>query len=72
MENDGKMAHGNKSAKTTGSLLPCRRCGADPTRFVKHDILTVECPNCVGVGFHNHVRFGCWADSEWNKWAATG
>lgn len=48
-------------------LLPCPFCGAEPKRHIADDILHVRCPNCVSVGFHNHVRLGCWADAEWNK-----
>lgn len=47
-------------------LLPCPFCGVLPTRRVSNDILMVECPSCASVGFHNHVRFGCQADAEWN------
>ena len=52
------------SSKT--DLLPCPFCGAQPTRYTYNDILFVECPECVSVGFHNHVRFGCRAEDEWN------
>jgi sarcosine oxidase delta subunit len=47
-------------------LLKCPFCGEKPIRKVENDILSITCPNCVSVGFHNHVRFGCRADSEWN------
>ena len=56
-----------QSELTAGlGLMPCPFCGTTPTRRVSHDILHVECPQCVSVGFHNHVRFGCRADEEWN------
>jgi hypothetical protein len=48
-------------------LKNCPFCGTAPQRCVDHEILHVECPNCVSVGFHNHVRLGCRADSEWNS-----
>ena len=47
-------------------LLPCPFCGTMPVREVSNDILSIYCPNCVSVGFHNHVRFGCRADTERN------
>jgi len=47
-------------------LLSCPFCGSKPKRYVSNDILHVQCPSCVSVGFHNHVRFGCRADTEWN------
>jgi len=47
-------------------LKPCPFCGGAPRRWVSNDILHVECPNCVSVGFHSHVRFGALADAEWN------
>lgn len=47
-------------------LLPCPFCGDTPRREVKNDILIIECPSCVSVGFHNHVRLGCLADDQWN------
>lgn len=47
-------------------LLPCPFCGAFPRRYISNDILSIDCPSCVSVGFHNHVRFGCRADTEWN------
>lgn len=47
-------------------LLACPFCGTQPIRKVSNDILSVTCPNCVSIGFHNHVRFGCRADAEWN------
>lgn len=53
-------------------LKPCPFCGTQPRRYISHDILNVECPNCVSVGFHNHVRLGCLADEEWNTREATG
>ena len=46
-------------------LKPCPFCGTTPRRYVSNEILHIECPNCL-VGFHNHVRFGCMADEEWN------
>jgi hypothetical protein len=49
-----------------GALLSCPFCGSKPRREVKNDILIIECPSCVSVGFRNHVRFGCLADEEWN------
>lgn len=48
-------------------LKPCQFCGSQPRREIKGDILIVECPSCISVGFHNHVRFGCRADEEWNE-----
>jgi hypothetical protein len=48
-------------------LKPCPFCGSLPTRKVVHDRLSVECPNCVSVGFHNHVRLGCLADQQWDN-----
>ena len=47
-------------------LLPCPFCGSKPTREIKNDMLLIECPECISVGFHNHARFGCRADEEWN------
>ena len=47
-------------------LKPCPFCGILPDRKVSNDILFITCPECVSVGFHNHVRFGCRADREWN------
>jgi len=47
--------------------LPCPFCGSQPVRKVDRDILTVSCPNCLSVGFSNHVRFGCMADAQWNE-----
>ena len=47
--------------------LPCPFCGSQPVRRIVNDILSVSCPECVSVGFHNHVRLGCKADSEWNE-----
>jgi hypothetical protein len=49
------------------SYLPCPFCGSQPVRRVFSDILAVECPQCVSIGFHNHIRFGCQADAEWNQ-----
>jgi len=48
-------------------LKPCPFCGEDPIREVRNNILTVHCPQCVSVGFHNHVRLGCLADTQWNN-----
>ena len=48
-------------------LKPCPFCGSKPDRYIISDILHVTCRECVSVGFHNHVRFGCRADGEWNK-----
>lgn len=56
----------NTLNKTEEELLQCPFCGSIPRREVKNDILVIECPSCVSVGFHNHVRFGCRADEEWN------
>ena len=47
-------------------LKSCPFCGEKPDRYIAHDILHINCPNCVSVGFHHHVRFGCRADTEWN------
>ena len=48
-------------------LKPCPFCGSAPVRLVEKDVLSVECPECVTVGFHNHVRFGDLADTLWNS-----
>jgi len=50
----------------TEDLLPCPFCGSEPERFINNEILHVKCPNCISIGFHNHVRLGCRADTEWN------
>ena len=47
-------------------LLPCPFCGSKPVRRVSNDILSINCPECISVGFHNHIRLGCLADEEWN------
>ena len=60
-----KTADGSRS--TLNDLLPCPFCGTAPQRYVNNDILYINCPICVSVGFHNHVRLGCRADSEWNN-----
>ena len=46
-------------------LKPCPFCGAKPKRYVRHEILHIQCPNCVSIGFHNHIRFRCMADTMW-------
>jgi len=47
-------------------LLPCPFCGSEPVREVVRDVLSIRCPQCVSVGFSNHVRLGCLADAQWN------
>ena len=47
-------------------LKPCPFCGSKPERRVTNNVLHVTCPNCVSIGYHNHVRLGCLADHEWN------
>ena len=47
-------------------LKPCPFCGSKPVRRVVMDALHVECPACVSVGFHNHIRLGNIADIEGN------
>lgn len=49
-----------------GRLLPCPFCGGEAYRHVRNDILTVGCNNC-SISFANHARFGCVADTEWNR-----
>lgn len=48
-------------------VRPCPFCGAQPVRKVVGDILSVTCPQCVSVGFRNHVRLGCQADAKWDE-----
>ena len=48
-------------------IKPCPFCGTLPVREINRDVLSVSCPNCVSVGFHSHVRFGCQADAEWGQ-----
>ena len=50
----------------TRELKACPFCGSEPRRYVENKILHVECPECVSVGFHTHIRFGRLADSQWN------
>ena len=46
--------------------LPCPFCGSQPIRKIKNNLLTVNCPKCVTVGFVSSIRFGCLDDAEWN------
>lgn len=48
-------------------LKPCPFCGALPIREVSGDRLYIHCPNCVSVGFCNHIKLGCLADNQWNN-----
>jgi hypothetical protein len=62
-------AEGQVETVVVNDLLPCPFCGCKPKRFVNNEILHVQCPNCISIGFHNHYRFGCRADDEWNtRW----
>ena len=62
--NDEKTA---EQEVKSNSLLDCPFCGSQPTRQVVDNVLHVECPQCVYVGFHTHVRLGRLADANWNK-----
>jgi hypothetical protein len=55
-----------KEETDNSGLLDCPFCGSRPVRYINNDILFVQCKTCVSIGFHNHVRFGCRADGEWN------
>jgi len=55
------------NARMNPDLLDCPFCGGRPERGVNNNIVSVKCPRCVSVGFHNHVRFGCQADAKWNE-----
>jgi hypothetical protein len=48
-------------------LKPCPFCGSEPVREIERDILSVHCPRCISIGFHNHIKWGCQADAEWNN-----
>lgn len=57
-------------SKTTDDVadhLPCPFCGNKPVRKIVFNILSVKCPQCVNVGFHNHIYYGCRADAQWNQ-----
>lgn len=47
-------------------LKPCPFCGTTPSREIRNNILSVQCNECVSIGFHNHVNYGTVADTEWN------